>query len=291
MRSCGTRSFQAASDSRTCTSSSPKRRSTARGASWSPSRSAWTSTRTRPEGAWLELDPPADRRAVDLAALGEDHLRARRRSRGRRTGTGCPRRRTRASTGGRQRLGRLRVAEREVVVLDGEDVREVGAEAERELERDRLHGVVLHAEVILHSHADEALARDREHVRRQLRARVAQVERGREVLDPVGREQERPLAVDRELEDARGSGRPWRRTRSSASRSLRWGHRRRMSIPRGSSATRYASCVDVERRIRPPLDCASAFTTSSSTFTWAGRVSAKTMHSAMSSGSIASTPS
>ena len=49
--------------------------------------------------------------------------------------------------------------------------------------------------------------------------------------------------------------------------------------------------VDVERRMRPPLDCASALTTSSSTFTCGGRVSANTMQSAMSSGCIASTPS
>ena len=45
------------------------------------------------------------------------------------------------------------------------------------------------------------------------------------------------------------------------------------------------------RMMRPPEDCARALTTSSSTFTCAGRVSAKTMHAAMSSGVIASTPS
>ncbi len=44
------------------------------------------------------------------------------------------------------------------------------------------------------------------------------------------------------------------------------------------------------RRIRPPEDCARALTTISSTFTCHGRVSAKRMHSAMSSGCIASTP-
>ena len=200
VRSCGTRSFQAVSDSRTCTSSSPKRRSTARGASWSPSRSAWTSTRTaqrargsrsiRQQIVAPSTSPRSERITCVRAALSGS---TNRNWLSPSSNTGVDR--------GRQRLGRLRIAEREVVVLDGEDVREVGAEAERELERDRLHGVVLDAEVILHSHADEALARDREHVRRQLRARVAQVERGREVLDPVGREQERPLAVDRELED------------------------------------------------------------------------------------------
>ena len=38
------------------------------------------------------------------------------------------------------------------------------------------------------------------------------------------------------------------------------------------------------RRMRAPLDCASAVTTISSTFTFAGRVSAKSTHSATSSG-------
>ena len=45
------------------------------------------------------------------------------------------------------------------------------------------------------------------------------------------------------------------------------------------------------RSMRPPEDCASALTTSSSTLTCGGRVTAKRTHSAMSSGRIASTPS
>src|SRR5205085_8410817 len=49
--------------------------------------------------------------------------------------------------------------------------------------------------------ADEAAPLDREHVVAEpARERVAHVERGREVLDLSGREQERPLAVDRERE-------------------------------------------------------------------------------------------
>src|SRR5207237_1805831 len=45
------------------------------------------------------------------------------------------------------------------------------------------------------------------------------------------------------------------------------------------------------RIIRAPDACASALTTSSSTLTCRGRVTAKRTHSAMSSGVIASTPS
>ena len=110
----------------------------------------------------------------------------------------------------RQRLRPQRVAEREVVLLDREDVREVGPELERELERDRLERLVLDRDVVLHPDADEAGARDRELVLVQpLRERVAHVEGGREVLDPVGGEDERALAVDgqaQQREEARVLG-------------------------------------------------------------------------------------
>src|SRR5262249_28859042 len=43
------------------------------------------------------------------------------------------------------------------------------------------------------------------------------------------------------------------------------------------------------RAMRTALDCARAFTTSSSMFTWRGRVTAKTAHSATSSGRNGST--
>ena len=70
-----------------------------------------------------------------------------------------------ARLGRRRKRARLeRVAEREVVVLDGEDVREVVAELERELEADLLHALVLDAEAVLHALADEAVARDRDRV-------------------------------------------------------------------------------------------------------------------------------
>ena len=48
------------------------------------------------------------------------------------------------------------------MLLDGEDVGEVGAELQRELERDRLERLVLDRDVVLHPLADEAGARDRE---------------------------------------------------------------------------------------------------------------------------------
>ena len=57
------------------------------------------------------------------------------------------------------------------------------------------------------------------------------------------------------------------------------------------SRIRNCSAMRHSRIIRAPDDCARALTTSSSTFTCGGRVTAKRTHSAMSSGLIASTPS
>ena len=99
---------------------------------------------------------------------------------------------------GKRRRG-VRVSEREVVLLDGEDVREVGADLERELELDGMRCVVHDDDVLLHAVADEAVAPDREHVLLEAACdRVPEIEGGRVVLDLVGRELERPLAVDRE---------------------------------------------------------------------------------------------
>ncbi len=56
----------------------------------------------------------------------------------------------------------LRIAEREVVELDGDDVGEVGGELERELECERLHALVADRDPLLQPRADEALAHDRE---------------------------------------------------------------------------------------------------------------------------------
>ena len=80
------------------------------------------------------------------------------------------------------------VAEREVVRLDREDVREVVAELEREVELDAALGVVRDDEVLLHPVADEALAGDRDLVVLEVADdRVPQEEGGRVVLDLAAR--------------------------------------------------------------------------------------------------------
>ena len=107
----------------------------------------------------------------------------------------------------RQRRRVERIAEREVVRLHGEDVREVRADLERDLKRDRVHALVHDRDPVLHRVADEARACDPERVLRQrLRGRVAQEEGRRVVLDLVGREQQRLPAVDRQPEDGEVPG-------------------------------------------------------------------------------------
>ncbi len=89
------------------------------------------------------------------------------------------------------------VAEREVVGLDREDVREVVADLDGEVELDPAGRVVRDDEVLLHRVADEALAGDRDLVVRQVaHHRVPQEERGRVVLDLAGREHQRARPVD-----------------------------------------------------------------------------------------------
>src|SRR5689334_1067041 len=187
----------------------------------------------------LDMQPPAlarlerevvhHPRAVDLAALGEDHLRLQRQL---------------AVVGDEKLVAALVVLDRpavwkrfraqwvaqgEVEVLDGEDVREVGAHVELHVELDTLHALVLeHARV---------LGEQPFHVAVQVSELVADAE-------------------GRAFEDAE------------------------LLIHQLSV-----------RSMRPPDDCASALTTSSSTFTRAGRVTTQTTHSAMSCGCIASTPS
>ena len=136
-----------------------------------------------PALARLELDPPANGGAVDLAALREDHLRL---------GTVVAVSEEELVVlvdevhrhGLGQRLGTHRVAEREVVRLDREDVREVGLDLELELELLALHALVLGDDYVLHRLADEPLAENRDDVLLEpARERVAEEERGREVLD------------------------------------------------------------------------------------------------------------
>ena len=227
-----------------------------------------------------ERDRVAHVRAVGRAALGQDHLRARAAVTVGREDELVAALVEADGRGRRERTGVQRVAEREVVLLDGDDVREVGLDHELELERDRLGALVADGDVVLHPFADEALAHDREHVLAEAaRERVPQVEGGGEVLDPAGREQQRPLAVHAQLEP----GEEARVVREQP----------------GRGAVEVADVVaDAERRpfedgerhvsrmIRAPDVCASAITTISSTFTFGGLVSAKTTQSAMSSGCI-----
>ena len=89
--------------------------------------------------------------------------------------------------------------EREVVLLDREDVSEVRPDLELELELDGVRCVVLDDDVLLHAVTDEPIPPDREHVLLEAACDgVPEIEGGRVVLDLVGRELERPLAVDRE---------------------------------------------------------------------------------------------
>ena len=91
-----------------------------------------------------------------------------------------------------------RIAEREVVLLDGQDVGEVGLELDGELDRHRVAGQVGDDHVLLQVVGDEALAAEQDLVRQQpSRRRVAQEEGRREVLDLAGRERQRAHAVDR----------------------------------------------------------------------------------------------
>ena len=187
-----------------------------------------------------------------------------------------------------QRLRPHRITEREVVVLDGEDVREVARDLELEVELDRLHALVLDRERVLHPVADEAFAPNRERVVVEISDhRIPHEERGREVLDLVRREKQGPLAVDcqtKPRQEARVFGEETFTLCLEVAELVADAEGRALEY---SELARHQVSL---RSIRPPEDCASAFTTSSSTFTCGGRVIAKTTHSAMSSGLIASTP-
>ena len=103
----------------------------------------------------------------------------------------------RADTVDRERRRGLRIAECEVVGLDGDDVREVGGQLEVDGERQLRHALVAEGQVLGHAGADETLATDRERVCGDPgRGRVAQVVRCAEVVHGAGRQQQRALAVE-----------------------------------------------------------------------------------------------
>ena len=159
-----------------------------------------------PALARLELHRERHRRAVHVSDLREDDLRPQRvlavdehelvvlRIEAVRRGI-------------RQRLRSHRVAEREIVLLHGKNRREVGLELEPELERDRIHALVFEHDDVLHPLADEPLARDRHLVLPQAAdERIAEVERGREVLDLARGERQGRRAVHRELQPREETG-------------------------------------------------------------------------------------
>ena len=82
----------------------------------------------------------------------------------------------------RRKLQReLGVAEREVVMLHGDDVREVCFGLERDVDLEPLGALVAERDALLHSGADEALARDRDGVTwKAVRGAVPEVEPGPE---------------------------------------------------------------------------------------------------------------
>jgi hypothetical protein len=112
---------------------------------------------------------------------------------------------------GRHRLGERRrvlwIAEGVVVRLDGEDVREVRPDLQRELELDRPRSVVLDDDVLLHAVPDEAVASHGDLVRPEIADhRVAKIKGGREIVDLVGRENEGARAVDRQYPAGKEAG-------------------------------------------------------------------------------------
>ncbi len=102
----------------------------------------------------------------------------------------------------RQIPRRLRVPQREVALLDRQDVGEVRLEDDAETEVDRLHALVPDEQRVRHpGRADEPAPVDGHDVLTEARRHVVpEEERRREVLDAAGREKERPLPVDDELE-------------------------------------------------------------------------------------------
>ena len=285
-RSCGTSSCHFASESRTLSRSAPKRCSTTLGGSSTPDSDATTSTRScqisrGASSSWKHTRRPSILHGSEKSTcvFAPPFVASSRTS----WFAAASKRASAGAGSGRAVSGS---PEREVVLLHGEDVREVGADLELELERERLGALVAQDQVILHALADEALAHDRERVLREPgNDRVAQVEGGGEVLDLPRREQERADAVDAELERER-------KRVSSANSPLVLPSRSPISSQMQKvDPSRIVSAIGTYfRTMRAPLDCAMAFTTISSMFTCAGRVNANRTQSATSSAVTGSRP-
>ena len=172
-----------------------------------------------------------------------------------------------------------RIPEREVVVLDREDVREVGAEVQTELQPDRIHREVLEDDDVLHPFTDEALPDDRHLVLTESAGqRIPEEERRGEVLDLPRRQRQGRRAVDRQLqprEEARVLGEEPARLVADVA-----------DVVADAEGRAFEDREHQSRTIREPEACASAMTTISSTFTFGGRVTAKRMQSATSSARI-----
>ena len=177
-----------------------RRRSAARPArrDSSPSSGGTTSTRSsqRSRGS---SSTRTDVEPSTVPALGEEHLRAAGSPSRRRGRTGCssPSKRGRRAAAA---AGVLGVAEREVVLLDREDVREVAAELERELEGDAspYAGSWTTIRSCIASPTKRARAIESASCGSPSGERVAEVEGGREVLDLAGGESSGRRAVDRQ---------------------------------------------------------------------------------------------
>ena len=285
-RSCGTRSCQAASESRTRVSSSPKRRSAcARRRRGRRRATATTSTPSSQRSRGSSSTCQRTRRAVDLAALREDHLRLRRRrsassstnwlcSSSKRLGTG------RGS--GSARIGSPSAKSCSLTERMSAKSRPSSSASSND---ERLHALVLDDDrgPASPSPTKRSRAIESDVLPQPAGERVAQVERRREVLDLAGREQQRraPLIV---------SAQPREEARVLAEEAVRRG--RSMSPTLVADAERrafedrerqhgYARAIDA----RHPLDwCERLDDDLVDVHVRAGRVSAKRTQSAMSSG-------
>ena len=201
-RSCGTRSCQAVSESRTCWSSSPKRRSAVFGCTTSPDGEGTTSTTSsqRSRGcssiAYVAHAPSTRlggcERITCVAALLAG-------SASRNWPSSASKRGSASGGSGGACNGSPNEKSYDFTVKMSAKSEPISSAS---LERDRLDALVLDRDVVLHGVADEARAGDRERVLRQrLHRTVAQEEGGRVVLDLVRGQQQRQTSLDGEPED------------------------------------------------------------------------------------------